>query len=259
MSRRDEFQQVAESVPFDNDTNGFDSDDTQAAVEEIDFRQLVKEPTGFVNRVDSVFSFVDVTLIFSISPTTTSYDYYIRGHKYTISTTKNATITDTAGIWFFHFNESEVLIATQTPWDFEDPIAFVSILFWDATHNTAIILGEERHGLVMDWATHKRLHEVVGTQVEPNNFRVDDYILNGDGSLDTHAQFSITEGYIHDEDIIMDVVDSATPTPFSFEQTLSPFVKIPLYYREGSNADSLWHKIDTTNFPVAYDGINTIK
>lgn len=34
MSRRDEFIQVAETIPFDNSTNGFIAEDTQAAIEE---------------------------------------------------------------------------------------------------------------------------------------------------------------------------------------------------------------------------------
>lgn len=34
MSRRDNYSQVAASVPFDNSTNGFASQDTQAAIEE---------------------------------------------------------------------------------------------------------------------------------------------------------------------------------------------------------------------------------
>lgn len=35
MTRRDEFIQVAETVPFDNSTNGFMSEDVQAAIEEL--------------------------------------------------------------------------------------------------------------------------------------------------------------------------------------------------------------------------------
>lgn len=35
MSRRDEYNQVAESVPFDNDSNGFSADNVQEAIEEI--------------------------------------------------------------------------------------------------------------------------------------------------------------------------------------------------------------------------------
>lgn len=34
MSRRDEFIQVAESVPFDNSSNGFTSEEVQSAIEE---------------------------------------------------------------------------------------------------------------------------------------------------------------------------------------------------------------------------------
>jgi hypothetical protein len=35
MSRRDEFIQVAKTVPFDNSSNGFLAEDTQAAIEEV--------------------------------------------------------------------------------------------------------------------------------------------------------------------------------------------------------------------------------
>lgn len=35
MSRRDQFNQVADSVPFDNDSNGFSADNVQEAIEEI--------------------------------------------------------------------------------------------------------------------------------------------------------------------------------------------------------------------------------
>ena len=34
-SGRDQYNQVAESIPFDNDSNGFTSDDVQGAIEEI--------------------------------------------------------------------------------------------------------------------------------------------------------------------------------------------------------------------------------
>ena len=257
MTRRDDFEQVALGTPLDNDSNDYDAENVQEALEEIDFRQLTKDPTGFPNRIDSAFSFDNGTLTFSIWPTGTSFDYYIRGHKFTISSTDTATITDTEGLWYIYYTAID-LIATQTPWDFEDESAWVAFLYWDATNNEAIIFGEERHGLAMDWATHKRLHKVVGTDLESGSFRIDDYILDGDGSLDAHAQISFSDGYIHDEDIIMHVTHAATPTNY-FEQVLDPIAKIPLYYMEGIAPNIVARKVDATNFPVAYDGVNPIK
>lgn len=47
MSKRDEFQQVAETVPFDNDTNGFVSEDVQGAIEELSNTVNVSASPGF--------------------------------------------------------------------------------------------------------------------------------------------------------------------------------------------------------------------
>lgn len=47
MSRRDEFTQTAEGVPFDNDTNGFISDNTQEAIEELKDTVITSASPGF--------------------------------------------------------------------------------------------------------------------------------------------------------------------------------------------------------------------
>jgi len=47
MSRRDDFVQIAKTVPFDNATNGFVSTDTQAAIEEVLNTVLTSASPGF--------------------------------------------------------------------------------------------------------------------------------------------------------------------------------------------------------------------
>jgi hypothetical protein len=47
MSRRDDFRDIAKSVPFDNSSNGFTSTDTQAAIEEINSKILTSASPGF--------------------------------------------------------------------------------------------------------------------------------------------------------------------------------------------------------------------
>jgi len=47
MSRRDDFRDVAKSVPFDNSTNGMTSTDTQAAIEEIKASIQTSASPGF--------------------------------------------------------------------------------------------------------------------------------------------------------------------------------------------------------------------
>lgn len=46
-SGRDNFTPAAEQVPFDNETNGFISEDTQAAIEEVKSALLVSASPGF--------------------------------------------------------------------------------------------------------------------------------------------------------------------------------------------------------------------
>lgn len=47
MSRRDDFRDIAKSVPFDNSSNGFTSTDVQAAIEEIRNTILTSASPGF--------------------------------------------------------------------------------------------------------------------------------------------------------------------------------------------------------------------
>lgn len=264
--------QKAVFVPFDNEasvsgivnvsgisgTEGFFiSGNVEDALHEIDFRQIELEPTGFASRVNSTISFNDANRTFSITPIE-AFIYYIRGKRHIVTETKTVQITDTEGLWFIYF-EGDTLKASQTVWEFDGPIAFVSYLYWDATNNQAIIFGEERHGLTMDWATHKYLHNTFRTQVERNSFETGNYIVSGDGSLDTHAQISFTNGTIHDEDIIISVVNSATPT-LPFEQKLSTIAYIPLYYKlwDAGLGINVWRKISATAFAVASNSPNTI-
>lgn len=239
---------LAEEVPFDNSTNLFDSNYTQQAVEEIDFREIFREPTGFCSECAlSIISFNDSLRRFSIAPTSTEFVYYTKGHKHVKTSIEHVVIDDTDGNWYIYYDGSS-LLASQTEWEYGAGVVFVSIVYWDSTNKKAIYFGDERHGLTMDWATHKRLHLVYGMGVERNKLVAGDYILNGNGSLDSHCQLSLTDGTIHDEDLVFDVENSVTPTN-PFEQEISPIVHVPIYYQIGSTG--IWRKLDATHFPVA--------
>lgn len=236
----------------------FQADNVQDGLEEIDFRSILKEPTGFLNlRADSVISFTNATRTFAIGPVSTNFIYYIAGRRYEKTATETVQITDTEGFWFIYYNGA-TLTASQTPWAFDTPVAFVAGVHWDATNKQAIIFAEERHGLVMDWATHKYLHNVDRTQIERGSFDASGYVLDGNGSLNEHATIALSNGVIYDEDIIMPVTHSATPTN-PFEQYLTPLARIPIYYRSGSSASPVWRKLTATDYPVAANSPNTCR
>jgi hypothetical protein len=158
------------------------------------------ERTGFPNRTDSTLSFTDFTRTLTIAPTGASFDIWIKGVKTNFIVGQEAVIDDTAGLWFIYFNSSAELVASQTPWTFGSEVVFVAIVYWNAVLNESILVGDERHGFVMDWATHERLHSFVGSVW--GSGMTPAVTVDENGSLDAHCEIqSVSAGVMADEDI----------------------------------------------------------
>jgi len=208
--------------------------------------QVTHEPTGFPNRTDSIFSFVDGTGVFSIHPTGTSYDYYIAGVKYTETGTKNISISDVEGLHFVYFDSTQTLqeiVSFDVNTLFRNG-AFIAVIYWDATNKRAVYLGEERHSIIMDGDTHYHLHTTLGTQYM-SGLGISNINTAGTGANNTDVQFGVDNGVIRDEDIILDI---ATGTP----QVLTPYAYIPVFYRSGANG--VWRLKDADAYPLIYNG-----
>ncbi|MCP4900040.1 MAG: hypothetical protein GY906_23980 [bacterium] len=166
-----------------------------------------------------------------------SAHYYINGVKYTLGGNKTVDITDTEGIWFLYFSGA-TLTASQTPWAItDDDKALVAYVYWDATNNKALFLGNELHGYVMDAATHSYLHHTGGAQWD------DGLAVSDAGSED----INVSAGDLHDEDLEVDISDGAGAG--TFEQVLSP-AEIPVLYRDGA---SNWRIYDVGDKKTATD------
>lgn len=195
------------------------------------------EPVGFPNRDDSTLSFVDATRTFTISPAVSSFDFYVEdGVKYTKTSGQSVVIPDTEGIHYIYFDTSGVLQSTTT-WS-DDIIlkyAIVVVIYWDATNDEAIYLGEERHGIVMDGVTHLHWHNTFGTSFY-SGLALNSLLTDQDGSLDTHAQLGTDSGVIADEDLIHNINAKTAPA------------QIAVIYKTGSSG--YWRRDTATNFPV---------
>lgn len=203
-----------------------------------------QEPTGMVNRTDSTLSFNDATRIVTLAPAVSSFSYFIKGTKYTITTSKTVTLPNTSGNYFIYMDDAETL-QYQLAFDISlfTGKAYISYIYYDATNGQATTFGEERHGIVMDGSTHSYLHTTRGTQLVSGasiNFTI------GNGSLDADAEIALTDSQVRDEDITVSITNSATPTN-PFEQKLTPIAYIPILYRSGA---SLWVKSTATAFPM---------
>jgi hypothetical protein len=196
----------------------------------------MKEPTGFINRTDSTISFDDSTRIFTIAPVAGSFSFYIKGDKFTKTTAQTVTIPDSSGSHYIYFNTSGVLVSTQV---FDISIieqdAYVSLVYWntDTIPHSRSYFAEERHGITMDGTTHAYLHTVFGARYL-SGLALGGFTI-GNGTLDSHAQFTSDSGSIRDEDILH-IIGAQT--------------QIPILFRQGQ----LWRKKAADNFPVIYSG-----
>lgn len=207
--------------------------------------EVTNEPMGFVARTDSSISFNNSTRTFTIAPVSTYYEVWTKGTKRVVSSTLTVTIPNTSGLYYICFNADGTLIQQTSFFNLENqtPVAYV---YWNATQTYASFVADERHGVVMDWKTHEYLHRTHGAQFA-SGFAASNYVVGGNGSLDSHMQLDLDGGSFYDEDLKIDIVHSNTPANV-WEQDLQGPAKIPMFYLDGAAAE--W-KVDTsTNFPL---------
>lgn len=131
----------------------------------LEVKEATKEPTGFPNRVDSELSFDNGTRTFSVGPKApqTHFDIFVKGKPYRFDSAQSIVVPDTEGIFFFFF-ETDGTLTYDTSFDLTliTEKVFTATVYWDVTNQQAILIGDERHGITMDAATHEYLHNLNG-------------------------------------------------------------------------------------------------
>ena len=202
------------------------------------------EPMGHQNLLESQISFDNPTRTFTIAPRSASYVIYTRGTRRVITDTRTVTIPNTTGLYYIYFDTAGILQYRTTFFDWPND-CMTAYIYWNADNQTAPFVADERHGITLDWQTHEYLHRTRGAAYA-NGFVASNYILNADGSLDSHMQLDLAGGTFFDEDLQVDIVSSNTPAPNSWEQDLSGPTRIPMFYRVNSS----WVIDAPTNFPL---------
>lgn len=257
MSKYINTTQTGDSLFYDNSTSNLNAETVRDAIDEIShLNNITGEPTGFPNRVDSSISFVDGTRTFTVQPSATSFDYYIKGVKYTVSSPLSIVIPNTSGTYFIYLNDSGSLayLTAFSPSLLRD-YAYVANVYWSVTQAKSLGLGDERHGLTMDYATHSYLHKYVGARTSANDFAIGNFILSGPGSSDSEASASFENGILTDEDVEHTIVHSATPSA-NYEQILNTVAKLPMFRREGASGEWL---LDTATDYLVRPGTSHIQ
>jgi hypothetical protein len=202
------------------------------------------EPIGHTDKSQSTIAFDEGNRRFSIAPVSASFEVWCKGVKYTKTTTETVDIPDTSGLYYIYYSNTGVLSYRTSYFDWENdtPTAYI---YWNEVDNKAYFFADERHGIVLDWQTHEYLHRTRGAAIA-NGFGANNFILDGDGSLDTHAKLDIADGTFFDEDLQVDITHSNTPTVNTWEQVLQGNAEIPVFYRTNNH----WKKDTATEFPL---------
>ena len=204
------------------------------------------EPTGFVNRTTSALAFSNTTRIFTISPVAEGYTLWLAGGEIYKNTSDSVTILNTTGLYYIYFDSSDSVLKVTSTFNSDLFLkhAMVSIIYWQVDQQQAIYFADERHGMQMDGATQAHLHLSLGTQYR-SGLSLTGMIVDGNGSLSSHAQFGILDGRIADEDIEHTITND-------LPQTLAALGNFPVFYRLGAATN--WYKTTADNYPLVLSG-----
>jgi len=197
-----------------------------------------KDPNGFVDPVAEFnLQWSDATpdRTMTLIRTGGDYTYYRDSNRVVKTDNPTIQIADTYGAWFITFNSSDVLVASQTPWDFSGDAVKLAIVFWDKTKAQGKILWEA-HTAQLNNRDHERHHTNIGTLVG-NGLEISGYTIG----LESDA--GITVGYgtgdASDEDIKITPTHAISPSGL-WEQFLNDPGQFETFYRDGAAAEWTW-------------------
>lgn len=211
------------------------SNDTSALI-------ATHEPTGFETRSTSQLSFNDETRVFTISAVNNEFSLWLHAKEITRQS-ESVQLPDISGLYFIYFNypDCELSYTTVASSDLFLNTALVALVYWQAETQEHVYFADERHGIIMDGATHKHLHLSLGAQYR-KGLRLYNFNVDQNGNSNSHAQFACDSGQIADEDLIIDIIDGDV-------QTLSTVLNAPVYYRHGGETEN-WYKTPISAYPL---------
>lgn len=219
------------------------------------FGKGVQVNNGFVDRSEVSLAFSQSTRELTITPTGSDFTFYSDQVEYTKSSAETLQIPDLEGVHVIYYDASGTLVSTQDGGLLETIItdhAIVAAVYWDAENSKTVIAAPETHGSDMSGTTHLWAHESFGSQIVDTNedsFAFSNFSIDGDGTLDAHAQFAITGGSIRDEDILF-VYSDGSP------QDLTPTAQVPVFWISGANG--YFRREPATAFPVYNTGTGRV-
>ena len=190
----------------------------------------VTDTNGFPpdQRTGTALTSVESTRTLTIAPVGSEFHFYELGDKYEKKSSENIVWTDVEGTHWFYYDSGILthLINPSSATKIHIILnhAFICAIHWNATDKKIVgDIQDERHGISMSPETHLYLHLTRGAQWV-SGYGLGDFVI-GNGSSNTHSQFSVATGSYFDEDIS------------HAESGIAVGGTIPVFYNLGASMD----------------------
>jgi len=194
---------------------------------------VAKKPYhGVADRTLSTISFTYATLTFTIAPTSTSFDIYYQGTKYTKTSTSITHgvggVTMAVGLNYIYFDSAGTLQCSQSAWNLNTTIPIATV-YLTALTGGAHALSEERHSATrcLDW--HFWAHTTIGARYRSG--------LSFTNTSTAPSTFSVSTGDIEDEDILFTVNSTQTTCRTWYQNGASSYT----FATTASNYPFIWN------------------
>ena len=130
----------------------------------------------------------------------------------------------------------------------------VSFIYLDATNHEVLHFGDDRHGSEWNPQIHRYLHDAFHAR-RKSGITLTGMVINGDGSDDAHAKFSVTSGVMLHDDFELDIPAAGgnNAVPVLFRNVTVPRFSERAGYGIINNASRVSYNPDGEQFVQAND------
>ena len=213
---------------------GITDDMMERLIETLWRNKFTMRTSGFANTggPDAVIAFNNITRKFSITPLDPGVETYVpRFAFYTYNysaeyhqrfSLEEIELPDEEGLYCIYYATEESdrvykLFYTKNPDELKLKDIYytkvvVTFIYWNATDKAAIHFGDDRHGSEWNPQLHRYLHSTFGAR-RKSGLQFSGFSLNGDGSENAHAKFSIIGGVMLHDDFELTIPSSSDSIP----------------------------------------------
>lgn len=202
-----------------------------------------------LGQADSTLSWVDATRTLTLTPTNAFLSAWVSGLKVVLNAPVSIQIPDVTGLHVITLLRNKTLSSQLTATITNDTIlkeCLVAIVYWNATQQFAVLVGDERHAASLEGRVHEHLHNGLGSRIVKGSSDGDFALtgINGFGNGDKNSaiRVSLNGGEIVDEGVFLDTTSTAqvmgTPaasTPLDSDPIAG--AEIPTLWRAGAAGD----------------------